>query len=139
VGAASAATGAALGLALLAAACAGRIEEPRPIPVPAGLSLAQVDEAIRVAVKSSQDGRGWKRSWWEIESGVPGRIVARLAVEGHVLRIGIEYTATAVTARIVDTHALDQDGDKIHPRALTWQTNLETRIAEEMQWSARHP
>lgn len=104
---------------LVGCASAPVLESPRQANVPAGVSVADVEDAILDAMR----GRGWALNRRE-----QGLIVADLNVREHFARINFRYSANSVTLEYVESRNLDYevvDGEpRIHGNFNTWMTNL---------------
>jgi hypothetical protein len=111
--------------------------EPWPVAIPPALSRAQVRDAVMVALHSAREGRGWKFNEWRIDSDRPGLVLAHLGVEKHWVSVSVDYSGKSVVTQILQTRGNDEREDPYW--AVTWQTHLEDRIAEELKWSARTP
>jgi hypothetical protein len=136
----------ALALALAACAHQGVELAGPPIPVPPGLTEAQVADAIRTAVRARSIALGAHyRSYvggghpprWMVEKDQPGRMLTGMYIRRHYLQIEVRYSARQVVTTITDSDGLDQDGDSIHPQALQWQRGFEETIAGNLKVAAQ--
>lgn len=117
-------------LILALAACASRqaaLNDPAPIPVPSGISMAEVKDAII----SAMTNRGWVVSRDE-----HGLIVADLNLRDHFARVNINYDTDEIGVEFVDSRNLDYavvDGErKIHVNYNSWILNLTGDIRNEL-------
>lgn len=135
------AAAAALACGVLAGlpACASTEVERAPSLMAVNLTEAQVEDAVRVALKSDREGQGWKQAGWVIESSSKGQVVAHLVAGERWMRLAIAYDAWSVSTRILAARERGQGGQEIPGWATAWQTRLEKRIGEELTWSARSP
>lgn len=110
-----------------AAAHAGRapvpLYTPEPIAIPARATPAQVETAIREAIRE----RGWTGNL-----AAPGHFVAVLHVRKHIAKVDIRFNAKTVTMAYRDSVLLNyakEDGrETIHNNYNGWVMNLERGI-----------
>jgi hypothetical protein len=102
--------------------------DPDPIPVPAGIAVADVSKAIKSAIVR----RGWIASKDE-----NGQIDAVLNVRTHVARVAIQYDAKDVRIKYVSSDNLDYEEKKgerlIHGNYVRWTRNMVVDIQRELQ------
>jgi hypothetical protein len=116
-------------LPVLVLLMAGRqvpLADPEPIPVPAGLTAAQVVKSIKAALVGRQ---------WVVTEEQPGRIISTLHLREHMAKIEIAYDS-AITIRYLDSGELMYDEKKgqkvIHRNYLAWIQNLVNDISRNM-------
>lgn len=110
-----------------AAAHAGRapapLYTPEPIAIPARATPAQVEAAIREAIRE----RGWTGNL-----AAPGHFVAVLHVRKHIAKVNIRFNAKTVTMAYRDSVLLNyakEDGrETIHNNYNGWVMNLERGV-----------
>jgi len=108
--------------------------EPSPVLVPSGTSLDGVAKTIKLAMAD----RGWT-----VGKETPGYIEANLAVRVHRLRIGIQYDASRITIKYIDSAELKYGVDKqgrpvIHPKYMGWTQNLTAGISKHLLTAGTH-
>ncbi|MDR3409913.1 MAG: hypothetical protein P4L87_03045 [Formivibrio sp.] len=114
-----------IAFALFLSACGSvQIKEATSIQPPAGVSSHKLETAIC-------DGIGKTRGW-VIETKKPGAVVAGLHSQQHYLQVTYEYTSSKVSSKITASENLNQEGDKIHKRAIGWQQRLDTSVYREI-------
>lgn len=153
----------ALGVFGLSACTSAPIVQLAPIPVPAGLSLEQVEVSILAALAKSPvpyelsggpnigdeamsalfgsfrfESVRFEEPDWFPESRQPGLIHAGHEVRQHYLQVRIDYTTSDVRLTITDSANLDQHGTTIHRNANDWVRVLESRIARSLSLMASH-
>jgi hypothetical protein len=105
------------------------LTDPEPLAVPAGLSVEQVNKAIKVGIAS--------RTGWAVTKEENGLIEETLNVRQHMLKVNIPYSATSVAIKYVDSQNLEYGEKKgvkvIHPKWVNWTRNLLSDIQREMQ------
>lgn len=110
-------------LALLMGARQVPLVDPEPFSVPAGLTEAKVNKAIKAALV----GRTWV-----VTEEQPGKIVATLNLRSHMAKIEIPYDTSKVAIHYLDSSELmygEKKGVKvIHRNYLSWIQNLVTDI-----------
>jgi hypothetical protein len=113
-------------LVLLMAGRQVPLVDPQPIPVPAGLSAAQVVKSIKAALVGRQ---------WAVTEEQPGRIISTLNLREHMAKIEIAYDS-AITIKYLESAELMYDEKKgqkvIHRNYLAWVQNLVNDIARNM-------
>lgn len=147
-------------VALLVLGCTTRRIIDHPIEVPAGLTDAEVEGAIKEALEGTRQLRGtpafqyqtdpgFALASWSLEDPSPGYYTAVLrtsqygggpgpyAPKHRVLKVGIWYSAQALRTRIVSAGGLKFDGERVHKAALKWQAGLDRRLASELAWVAK--
>jgi hypothetical protein len=114
-------------LALLLMAAAPLVD-PEPLSVPAGLTLKQVEKAVRVGVV--------KRGWVITQSN-DGSVEATLHLRDHMAKVLVSYDTQHVTLKYLDSSNLDyavkKDGPVIHKNYLNWARNVMLDINVELQ------
>ena len=115
---------------VMLSACGTRqaaLNDPAPIPVPAGVSMAEVKDAVI----SGMTNRGWIVNRQE-----PGLIVADLHLREHFAQVNIEYDTDEVVVRFQDSRNLEYDvvdGERvIHANYNAWILNLTGDIRNEL-------
>lgn len=127
-----------------------------PIPVPSGLTAAQVEVAILTALANTpvpkelsegvdiadramtalfgsmryQSARN--RQEWFPESRTPGEIVAGMTYRSHYLQVKIGFDTSALHLGISNSRNLSQDGKSIHKNAIPWVEQLEARLRRSL-------
>lgn len=132
-----------LSLLLLAApfpACrTTTIPSRAPIPVPPGLTDADVENAVMLALGEPSPGdvagaetkvRPAVEQTWYPESASPGTVVAGIQRKTHYLQATISYDATEVQTRISGSRNLAQSATRIHGTALAWMDQLDAAIRQ---------
>ncbi len=114
-------------LALLMGARQVPLVDPEPFPVPAGLSEAKVVKAIKAGLVGRQ---------WEITEEQPGKIISTLHLREHMAKISVEYNASKIAIRYLDSGELMYEQKKgvavIHRNYLNWIQNLVNDIQRNM-------
>lgn len=104
---------------------------PDPIAIPAGTSQAEVVRVIKTALISRN---------WIISEDQPGTILATQNVRDHMARIGIDYDASHIRIKYVDSHNLNYGAKRgrlvIHKNYLSWINNLVVDISGKLQLGA---
>ena len=98
---------------------AARIVDIENSPVPDGLSMDQVQQAI---VSSSLE-RGWIASVEE-----PGLIEARLSVRSHLAIVSIAFDQSSYSITYKDSHNLDYKPGRIHRNYNRWVAGLDITL-----------
>jgi hypothetical protein len=121
-------------VAVLLMAAGPLLVDPAPIPVPAGLSATQVEQAVRVGVSK----RGWLVTKQE-----QGYAEATLNIRVHTAKIGITYDTQSVQIKYLDSTNLDyevkKDGPHIHANYLKWINNTARDISLQLQTATATP
>src|SRR5262245_23044141 len=116
-----------LTLPMAAFARHAELTDPDPIVVPAGVSKADVEKAVKVSLKD--------RGWTVKESGA-GRVEGTYSKRDFKARIAVQYTTKDVRIAYLDSHGLDyeeKDGHKyIHGNYNKWTANLAKDIDVRM-------
>jgi hypothetical protein len=114
-------------LALLRGARQVPLVDPEPFPVPAGLSEAKVVKSIKVALTGRQ---------WQVSEEHPGKIISTLHLREHMAKISIDYDASKIAIRYLDSGELMYAQKKgvtvIHRNYLSWIQNLVNDIQRNM-------
>lgn len=104
---------------------------PDPIAIPAGTSQAEVARVIKTALISRN---------WIISEDQPGTILATQNVRDHMARIGIDYDASHIRIKYVDSHNLNYGAKRgrlvIHKNYRSWINNLVVDISGKLQLGA---
>lgn len=104
---------------------------PDPIAIPAGTSQAEVARVIKAALISRN---------WIISEDQPGTILATQNVRDHMARIGIDYDASHIRIKYVDSRNLHYGTKRgrlvIHKNYLSWINNLVVDISGKLQLGA---
>lgn len=115
---------------IMLSACASRqaaLNDPAPIPVPAGLGMGEVKDAII----SAMSNRGWV-----VNRDERGLLVADLHLRDHFARLNIQYDTDEVVVRYDESRNLDYavvDGERmIHTNYNSWILNLTGDIRNEL-------
>ena len=87
-------------LVLVGPVQAAELKDPPPIPVPVGISQADVATAIKKALAGRK---------LTVDSEQPGHIVARYAPRTHVARMTISYDTSQVRIAYLDSINLDYE------------------------------
>lgn len=129
-----------------------------PLPVPAGLTLDQVEVAILAALANTpvprelsdgaaiadramaaffgplryQSVQASHNQEWYPESRQPGTIVAGLNVRSHYLQVRLDLSVTSIRTSITGSRGLKQSETQIHTNALEWVHRLEDRIRRSL-------
>ena len=129
------------------------VTDPDRIPVPAGISSAQVEAAIVSAVVErhitpeqlagkSGVGLASERSQfagrWAIEDVEEGRVTAGVSVRAHYLQVHVRYTASEVWVEVAGSRNLKQTDSRIHRKTYVWIARVEDRIRSELGRYASH-
>lgn len=145
-------------VALLIAGCTTRRIVDHEIPVPPGLTDAEVERAVMEFIEGTRQlpgtlarpyhtDPGFTAANWSLQDCAPGHCVAVLRTESYqrgpiwhrvrTLRIGIWHSAQGVRTRIIDASSdLKYDGERVHKTALKWHDGMDRRLARELQWAA---
>jgi hypothetical protein len=125
------------------------------IPVPARLSLQQVELAIVAGILNKppppgydptqpmsdevfqrflwehflRDARG--RSWFP-DSVAPRVVNTSVNTRGYSLRVALEFNQTTIETQIISSENLSQSETRIHRRALQWIARLHDHIRREL-------
>ncbi len=114
---------------LVGCASAPVLESPRQVNVPAGVGVADVEQAILDAMR----GRGWL-----LHRREQGLIVGDLNVRDHFARINFRYSANSVTLEYVESRNLEYavvDGQpRIHGNFNAWMTYLVQDIERNLSY-----
>ena len=114
--------------ALLASAAhaAAPIIDIENAPVPAGLSMEQVQQRLTAGVLSRQG--------WTVQAAVAGHIEARLSVRSHLAIVDITFDETAYSITYKDSHNLDYKPKKrrIHGNYNKWIGNLNAALQQNL-------
>ena len=116
---------------LVLAGCASTavLESPRQADVPAGVAIADVENAIIDAMRD----RGWS-----VHERSRGKIVADLNLRAHFARVDIRYNTDSVTLEYVDSreleYAIDDGQPVIHDNFNSWTMNLIDDIERHLSY-----
>lgn len=145
---------------VFAAGCSSAPILPRrPIEVPIGLTIEQVEIAVVSALSGvsqselaaaneaqpdthmdkliqSAYARRLTRAAWNVDSHRPGRLVATHRRGSRSLSIGIRYNQYEVATEILGSERLDHYDGRIHENALVWVSQLENRIDHALKSAA---
>lgn len=124
--------------AVLAACSTRQIVPTEPIPVPSGLTVADVEAVLMRAMQGARPHSYFMvPARWRAEQTAPGHMTIGLHLHGgHYLRLGVNYDKYQVQTEILSSQNLKQSGDRIHRHALRWQADLERWIAQELAYAA---
>lgn len=114
------------GVLLVVGACTGRpVEniESAPLPANRGLSMEEVENAIRRAAAK----RGWT-----MKRLAPGRLEGRLALRSHVALVDVTFDTQQYSITYKDSQNLNYDGTNIHRNYNSWVRNLSNDINVEI-------
>ncbi len=129
-----------------------------PLPVPAGLTLDQVEVAILAALANTpvprelsdgaaiadralatffgplryQSVQASHNQEWYPESRQPGTIVAGLNVRSHYLQVRLDLSVSSIRTSITGSRGLKQSETQIHANAIEWVHRLEDRIRRSL-------
>ena len=71
---------------------------------------------------------------WTCRASEDGKILGKLDIRKHQLRVDINYNATEYSIDYKDSINLDYDGDKIHRQYINWVSNLVRNIDAELAY-----
>jgi hypothetical protein len=104
------------------------LTDPQPLAVPAGLTIQDVNKAIKMGIASRQG--------WSVTKEEANQIEATLNVRQHMLKVTIPYSAKEVALKYVDSQNLDYSEKKgvkyIHEKWVGWTRNLLSDIQREL-------
>lgn len=107
------------------------LEDPAPVPVPAGLGAVKVAAAIKSALLAKK---------WTVGEESAGRIDATLFIRSHTVRVALHYDDKQVRLAYVSSDNLkykDDHGKRvIHRNYGIWVRDLTTEIGSLMQAAA---
>ncbi|KAA3611763.1 MAG: hypothetical protein DWQ01_06680 [Planctomycetota bacterium] len=119
---------AAASLLFLAACSATPLLDPEPFPTQLN------EEVTREAVIRGMAVRGWV-----VEEENPGRVLARLNLRSHVVKVLIRYDEEQVSLEYSDSANMDyqnsDDGEFIHKNYNSWVRNLAGDIQAQLSVS----
>lgn len=114
-------------LALLMGARQVPLEDPAPIPVPAGVSQPAVAKSIKAALMEYK---------WAVTKDEPGRIEGTLHIREHTVTLAIPYDAKEVRVQYVTSDNLlyeEKKGQKlIHRNYRNWLNNVVVGIQRNL-------
>lgn len=120
-------------LGILVGACSVPIVEAPPMEAPPGLTIKQVESAVRAGINQSNRSSTWAGGSWAVEdSSKPGTIIAGLRNRDHYLQLTITYDERKIRSKITGSQNLRQDDTSIHKNALAWQRRLDSYIYQEV-------
>lgn len=104
------------------------LEDPAPVPVPAGLAAEKVVVAIKSALLAKK---------WTIGAEAPGRIDATLYIRSHTVRVALVHDDKQVRLSYVSSDNLkfkdDHGRREIHRNYGVWTRDLTAEIGRLMQ------
>jgi hypothetical protein len=114
-------------LPLSAFARSSAFTDPDPVPVPAKLSVADVEKAVKGALT------GYR---WTIKPAGSGKLEALYTSRDLMAKISVSYNSKEITIKYLDSSGLDYqaEGDKrsIHPTYQRWISNLVKSMEAKM-------
>jgi hypothetical protein len=148
-------------LSALASSCrTTKVPAFEPIPVPAGLSVAQIEVSILAALANSPippelstgadiADRAFSalfvrynsvrnRQEWFPESRKPGEIIAGMSYKAHYLQAKINYDIEAIRLGISNSRNLNQDEGWIHKNAVHWVEQLDARLRRSLGYMSAY-
>ena len=106
----------------------GRLIDPAPVAIPAGMT----DEQVVKDIKRALAGRGWR-----IDGEKPGEIDAELNLREHWAKIHVTWDGKVVQYAYVDSRNLDYETRRgqpwIHRNFLGWMNYLATDTRTNFQ------
>lgn len=106
---------------------ASALKDPKPVPIPDGLTKEKVAEAIKVVLLD----RGWKMG-----KAAEHVVEAMLHIRTHMIKVKIEYSGSAVKISYLDSENMkfvEKSGVRfIHPNYNKWARTIGKDIRKNM-------